>query len=115
MKSFVPNHWKGKLVVLTTYIGLLSFWWYMDFGCVIKNVIKIPCPGCGLTRAWISAINAKFTTAFQYHSMFWSVPILVFYLIYDIEPFKNRKLNYAILFLILLGWLFNYFMSIILF
>ena len=53
--------------------------------------------------------------ALQFHPMFWSIPILLFYFIYDGVPLKNKKINNSIFFLILLGWFLNYLLKLFLF
>ena len=115
MKSLIPKYWKWKLVTFILYICLLVFWWYMDFGCVFKNMTGILCPGCGLTRAWLFFIKGNPIKALQFHPMFWSIPILLFYFIYDGVPLKNKKINNSIFFLILLGWFLNYLLKLFLF
>ncbi|MBR3318571.1 MAG: DUF2752 domain-containing protein [Atopobiaceae bacterium] len=45
-------------------------------GCPIKFWTGISCPGCGMTRAWISALTLRFDLALAYHPLFWMVPPL---------------------------------------
>ncbi|MGG7161910.1 DUF2752 domain-containing protein [Clostridium baratii] len=49
--------------------------------CLIKTSIGIPCPGCGMTRAWIEAINLSFYEAFKFHPLFLLAPILIILII----------------------------------
>ncbi|MDR0850900.1 MAG: DUF2752 domain-containing protein [Clostridiales Family XIII bacterium] len=39
-------------------------------GCPIKLVTGIPCPGCGMTRAFLAAARFDFAEAFLYHPLF---------------------------------------------
>ena len=43
-------------------------------GCPIKFVTGISCPGCGMTRAWLSALGGRLDLALAYHPLFWIVP-----------------------------------------
>lgn len=37
--------------------------------CPMAVVTGIPCPGCGMTRATLSALHGDFATAFRYHPL----------------------------------------------
>lgn len=60
-------------------IGVLFVAWLalylLDIGCVFRLMTGIPCPGCGMTRAWLAALRLDFAAAFAYHPLFWAVPI----------------------------------------
>lgn len=60
-------------------IGVLFVAWLalylLDIGCVFRLMTGIPCPGCGMTRAWLAALRLDFAAAIAYHPLFWSVPI----------------------------------------
>lgn len=60
-------------------IGVLFVAWLalylLNIGCVFRLMTGIPCPGCGMTRAWLAALRLDFAAAFAYHPLFWVVPI----------------------------------------
>ena len=60
-------------------IGALFIAWLalylLDIGCVFRLMTGIPCPGCGMTRAWLAALRLDFAAAIAYHPLFWVVPI----------------------------------------
>ena len=60
-------------------IGVLFIAWLalylLDIGCVFRLMTGIPCPGCGMTRAWLAALRLDFAAAIAYHPLFWAVPI----------------------------------------
>ncbi len=40
--------------------------------CPIKYITGISCPGCGMTRAWLSLLlRGDLEAAFHYHPLFW--------------------------------------------
>lgn len=57
------------------FIGLVLFLYYSNFGCPIKFLTGISCPGCGMTRAWLAAFHLRFDLALAYHPLFWLLPI----------------------------------------
>lgn len=104
MRLRIPSKLPLKLAVLAAFLLLLFVWWRNDWGCLLQRNTGIPCPGCGLTRAWLAAIDLDFAAAFSFHPMFWSVPILVLFLFYEGELFRSRRLNGGCLGLILALW-----------
>ncbi|MGM0139236.1 hypothetical protein IGI65_001688 [Enterococcus sp. DIV0755b] len=45
--------------------------------CPLKAVTGLPCPVCGMTRAFIHLAQGDITTAFYYHPLFWVIILLV--------------------------------------
>lgn len=64
-----------------------------------------------MTHAALALLRLDFSAAFAYHPMVFSVPVLYFYVLMDGHVFKNRHLNIAVIILILLGFLINYFIK----
>lgn len=61
------------LLVAAAAIALL---YGVGIGCPIRYVTGVPCPGCGLTRAFWAAMHLDFSKAFWYHPLFWLVPFV---------------------------------------
>ncbi len=57
-------------------LSVLLFW-KRGIGCPIRYLTGVPCPGCGMTRAWLSALHGDLAAAFAYHPLFWAVPLAV--------------------------------------
>jgi len=56
--------------------------------CVFKSTMGIPCPGCGLSRAYMAGMRLDFETALFYHPLFWYLP--PFAIIYAVVWCKHR-------------------------
>ena len=50
----------------------------LGHGCPIRWLTGIPCPGCGLSRAYLALLSGNLKGAFAFHPLFWAVPLLVF-------------------------------------
>ena len=63
------------LLLLLTLLGI--------YKCPLDFIFGIPCPTCGITRAFVSLLHGDFAGAFYYHPL-WPVFILsaVLYLLY---------------------------------
>lgn len=80
-------------------IGVLFVAWLalylLDIGCVFRLMTGIPCPGCGMTRAWLAALRLDFAAAIAYHPLFWAVPI-AFVLAFVRDGTASNKLKRGI-------------------
>lgn len=48
--------------------------------CPMATLINIPCPGCGMTRATLSALHGDFAAAYRFHPLaLIMVPLLALY------------------------------------
>ena len=61
----------------------------LDIGCIFRLMTGIPCPGCGMTRAWLAALRLA------YHPLFWVVPF-AFVLAFVREEVASSKLKRGI-------------------
>ena len=78
-------------VCVSSVIALIVFDWH----CLFKRITGLPCPGCGMTRAWFSLLKLDIEGAFYYHPLFWLAPVLVFVIaLYMRKP--ARKLEFVL-------------------
>ena len=103
---------KEILITLAACAGCLILL-KLDVPCLLHHFFPVPGPGCGISRAWISALHFHFREAFSFHPMFWSVPILYGYVLRQCRVFRNQVVNWWILSLILLGWAANYICTLV--
>lgn len=72
---------KGKILTAApvrglTLVAVCAFaFWALDIGCLFRFAMGMPCPGCGMTRAWLALLRGDVAAAFAYHPMFWAVPL----------------------------------------
>lgn len=66
---------KQDLAALAVIAALYAALHFAGFGCPIKAVTGVSCAGCGMTRAWLSALSGDWAAAFSYHPLFWMVPL----------------------------------------
>ncbi|MCD8356779.1 MAG: DUF2752 domain-containing protein [Clostridia bacterium] len=63
----------GGLLLLCAALLLVG----LTIGCPIQRLTGIPCPACGMSRAWKYALLFHFREAFQYHPLFLLAPWIV--------------------------------------
>lgn len=99
---------KEKVILTIIYLSMVTCAYFLNFSCIYMKFFNVPCPGCGMTRAFFMALRLDFVSAFKFHFMFWSVPILYLYFLFDGKLFKNKKMNLTVIIAIGCGFLINW-------
>lgn len=66
--------------------------------CLIRGIVGIPCPSCGISRAIISFFNGNITMAFKYHPLFWMPFVVVLIIILNKKYYKEILIGVIIIF-----------------
>lgn len=98
---------KKRILLLHGFYAILLLWMAFFWKCPSKLLFGIPCPGCGLTRAYKAALRFHFREAFSYHPLFpVAVPALLYLIHYRILPYRlPRWAEWTIGVLIVIGFL----------
>jgi hypothetical protein len=104
---------KLKIFILGILIGgyIIIASLFSSTICVFKNVTGLPCPGCGLTRAYLSLLHLDLIKALQFHPLFLLPAVILIILIYNkikINKFViNEKLVLGFIIIFLIVYLFR--------
>ncbi len=81
--------------IITGIFGIGTLIFYLsDIKCLFKYTVGIPCPGCGLTRAWLSFFKMDLGAAFTWHPLFWIAPIVIIIGVFAKgKVSKNKRTN----------------------
>lgn len=109
----LPSRPGIRLIILGIFIGVLLFWVMMDWPCLFRAVTGIPCIGCGLSRAWLAALQLDLASAFRYHPMFWSVPLLILLAFFDGKLLRKELWNRILVVLLLVGLVVCYIIRLV--
>ena len=94
MGRYLLGFWKKYKVSLMACLAVILLYLLMSvvgIGCPVKYITGISCPGCGMTRACLSAMRLDLESAFAYHPLWVALPPVAFLLIL----FRARKNNKA--------------------
>jgi drug/metabolite transporter (DMT)-like permease len=58
--------------------------------CLFKLLTGMPCPGCGMTRAYLHLFKGDLAGAFYFHPLFWLIPPLLLLVIFWKKPVVQR-------------------------
>ena len=98
------------LILIAAFYILLHL---LGVNCPIRFLSGISCPGCGMTRAWISVFRADFSAAFAYHPLFLTmIPAVIVILFRKRIPKRLfNGLTWVLIFLFLAVYLYRMFFS----
>ncbi len=103
--------WLTFGLFVLAYAGLVALLAYSRIGCVIRFLLRIPCPGCGLTRAYLALFRGDLAAAFRWHFMFPAVPLVFALILFDgklfVKPLWNNVLLIALGAGFLARWILN--------
>ena len=52
------------------------------YKCPFNYFLHIPCPGCGITRAYLALLDLDVGSAFRYHPLFFTVAPTILYTVH---------------------------------
>ncbi len=90
MKGFLQKN-REYFTVAAISVLVFSFMIAHKIPCPIKHLTGLSCAGCGMTRAFLSALSLDFSAAFNYHPLWISLIPLAALLI----VLKSKQMNKA--------------------
>ena len=76
-RSMIRHSIKQNAQDLKAWIAVGLFYLLLaalGHGCPIRWLTGIPCPGCGLSRAYLALLSGNLQGDFVFHPLFWAVP-----------------------------------------
>ncbi len=64
------------VIALLLAAGTLMLNTVFKVGCLLKLIFGVPCPVCGMTRAYISLLSLNLEAAMYYNPAFWVFPLI---------------------------------------
>lgn len=85
-----------KIFASLCFAAVVFIMYVLPIRCPFLSLLEFPCPGCGMTRAFVSLLRGDPAKAFSYNPRFIVVPILYAYFIFDGRIFGKRADNAVI-------------------
>ncbi|MEG1892679.1 MAG: DUF2752 domain-containing protein [Bacilli bacterium] len=73
------------VILLFLFAGIAIF--FLDLNCLFKMIFRIPCPGCGMSRAFKAIVNFKIIESFSYNIL--AIPVLLLFIYMLFLTFKD--------------------------
>ena len=77
-----------KLFIILLGLSLLLFMLEIRI-CPFFNLLGVPCPACGLTRAFVLFVQGRFVESIQYNILI--IPLVIGFIIYCIILLIDKK------------------------
>ena len=93
------------IIIAVAVVLFYAVMYALGTTCLVKYFTGVSCPGCGMTRACLSALRFDFSAAFYYHPLWIVMPPLAVLLIF-LWAKRKKKSFFAVLalfFLALIG------------
>ena len=95
------------ILAVVLFYGVLQL---VGITCPIKFITGISCPGCGMTRAWLSLLlRGDLEAAFHYHPLFWilipGVPLFLYR--HRFSERTRKTVSYLLILLLLPAYAFR--------
>lgn len=65
---------KNKILRISVFLLLLLYFVMEYYKCPFYFFLGVSCPGCGMSRAFVSLLHLDFVQAFRYHPLY---PIVI--------------------------------------
>ncbi len=78
-----------------------------DITCVFLELFGIPCPGCGMTRAFLSLLKLDIYNAFRYNPVIFFMPYVFAYIFCDLRHKIHKYLLITVAVVALVNWIYN--------
>jgi len=100
---------QSTIYVIISFIVLILILYVTGIGCPIRFLFGVCCPGCGLTRAYVSLLHMDLYSAFIYHPLFILPPIIFAIYISNVDNNIKNFVMVASVILFLVLYLFRIF------
>ncbi len=96
------NKYRTYLGLILSVVLILTVLQLLGITCIIKHTTGISCPGCGMTRACISALRLDFAAAFAYHPLWIVLPFALGGMLFCKITHRQRAFGVLLLISVLL-------------
>ena len=102
------SKFKKNLISCGLIVVMVIGMYLLDIKCIFKEFLKIPCPSCGITRAFICVLNFNFKKAFEFNAMFCMTPIIFILILFEGTPIIKKWINVILYLCVIIGFLGNW-------
>ncbi|MBQ3135263.1 MAG: DUF2752 domain-containing protein [Oscillospiraceae bacterium] len=95
----------GLVLIAAYFAAAYSLLSYFGITCVFLELFGIPCPGCGMTRAFRALVRLDFLQAARYNVMIFFMPYVAAYVLFDFRHKAHTVLLKVIAGIAIINWI----------
>lgn len=111
MEKCFRNCYIRRLLLLAAMAVYFSLAFYLmrktGIGCIFLYLWKIPCPGCGMTRAILALLRLDFAAAFSWNPLIYAMPYVFCYVFFPMDGKIHRRILAIVGIAALINWLYR--------
>ena len=93
------------ILLLVGYFAIAyTAMYYFDITCVFLKIFGVPCPGCGMTHAFLSLLELDFYSAVKHNILIFFMPYVFMYVFFDFKHKIHNKILIGIALLAIINW-----------
>jgi len=101
-------NYQSLTIITTLVIIIIMIYILTGRNCIIQAVTGMPCPACGITRAFISLLQLNFWDAMMYNPLILLLPVVGLALILsETHKFITRSVSFNIAIIIMIALVFG--------
>jgi len=109
-----PIRFSKENTIITLAAGAVIFILILlKVPCVFLTLTGVPCPGCGITHAFIALITLRLNDAFAYNPCVFLMPLFYLYFWQNGIVFRNQIINRLVIWGCLLLFILRYILLLI--
>ena len=108
------SRFKEPFTLVLGALGYALLLKILNISCPILKLTGISCPGCGMTRALISALQFNFAKAFYFHPL-WLIFIILSVLLIILYIYEKKKMFKLFLGFTIVLFIFTYILRLFLY
>ncbi len=112
LKTFFSKKTVVLLLIAAYFIIAYSLLNYFNISCVFLEITGIPCPGCGMTRAFLSLVTMDFYQAIKHNVVIFFMPYVFIYLIFELKHRVYDILLITIAVIAIVNWIIKIFLFV---
>ena len=110
MKGIKSNRLYLLSFFLLYFAVAYTVMYYCGITCVFIEFLGIPCPGCGMTRAFLSLLTLDFYQAVKYNVLIFFMPYIFMYIFCDFKHKAHNAVLLGIAVVAMVNWIIKIFM-----
>jgi len=100
------------LLLIVYFVIAYTVMNYYNITCVFLKIFGVPCPGCGMTRAFLSLLKLDLYSAVKYNAVILFMPYVFMYLLFDFKHKMHNVLLSIIAIVAIINWVVKIFLFI---